>query len=85
MAPKSSGGHHFGSRIVFDRAGLTHVTWASAGAQRLDDHGEDPCSPTFGQASGQSVGMIPPGAPGHRNVQGVRDGQRRAVGGAERR
>lgn len=42
MAPKSSGGLHFGARIVFDRAGLMYVTLGDRGemarAQRLDDH-----------------------------------------------
>lgn len=39
--PKSGGGVHFGSRLVFDRAGLLHVTQGDRGemarAQRLDD------------------------------------------------
>jgi len=42
MAPKSSGGLHFGSRLVFDREGLLYVTLGDRGemarAQRLDDH-----------------------------------------------
>jgi glucose/arabinose dehydrogenase len=42
MAPKTNTGHHFGSRIVFDRAGLMYVTLGDRGemarAQRLDDH-----------------------------------------------
>jgi glucose/arabinose dehydrogenase len=42
MAPKSSAGLHFGSRLVFDRDGLLYVTLGDRGemarAQRLDDH-----------------------------------------------
>ena len=40
--PKSRGGRHFGSRLVFDRAGYLYVTLGDRGdrdrAQRLDDH-----------------------------------------------
>jgi len=42
MAPKSSTGFHFGSRLVFDRDGLLYVTLGDRGeiarAQKLDDH-----------------------------------------------
>jgi aldose sugar dehydrogenase len=48
LEPKSSAGHHFGSRIVFDRAGYMIVTFGDRGdsptkgatqnAQRLDTH-----------------------------------------------
>jgi len=42
MHPKSSGGQHFGSRLVFDRQGLLFITLGDRGdqqrAQRLDDH-----------------------------------------------
>jgi glucose/arabinose dehydrogenase len=42
MLPKSGGGRHFGSRLVFDRAGYLYVTLGERGdqdrAQRLDDH-----------------------------------------------
>jgi len=42
MEPKSSGGQHFGGRIVFDRAGHVFLTLGDRGdrdrAQRLDDH-----------------------------------------------
>jgi aldose sugar dehydrogenase len=48
LAPKSDKGHHFGSRIVFDRAGYMIVTFGDRGdspnkgatqnAQRLDTH-----------------------------------------------
>jgi glucose/arabinose dehydrogenase len=42
MEPKSSGGQHFGGRIVFDRQGHVYLTLGDRGdrdrAQRLDDH-----------------------------------------------
>jgi glucose/arabinose dehydrogenase len=42
MAPKTSTGFHFGSRLVFDRDGLLYVTLGDRGdmarAQKLDDH-----------------------------------------------
>lgn len=82
MQPKSSGGRHFGSRLVFDRAGFLFVTLGDRGdqdrAQRLDDH------------AGKIVrllddGRVPPDNPfvnragarpeiyslGNRNVQGA--------------
>ena len=48
MQPKSSAGHHFGSRIVFDKQGFLYLTLGDRGdspskgaeqrAQKLDDH-----------------------------------------------
>jgi len=42
MEPKSSGGQHFGGRIVFDRQGHVYLTLGDRGdrdrAQRLNDH-----------------------------------------------
>jgi glucose/arabinose dehydrogenase len=48
LRPKSPGGQHFGSRLVFDRSGFLYVTLGDRGdstgrgrkqrAQRLDDH-----------------------------------------------
>jgi glucose/arabinose dehydrogenase len=42
MQPKTGGGRHFGSRLVFDRHGLLYVTLGDRGeedrAQRLDEH-----------------------------------------------
>lgn len=42
MQPKSKTGHHFGSRLVFDRKGYLYITLGDRGdmarAQRLDDH-----------------------------------------------
>ena len=82
MAPKSSGGHHFGSRIVFERAGLMYVTLGERGdmkrAQRLDDHGgkilrltDDgkpaPGNPFLNDSTAQpEIYTL-----GHRNVQGA--------------
>lgn len=82
MAPKSGSGVHFGSRIVFDRAGLMYVTLGERGdmprAQRLDDHGgkivrlTDDGKP----APGNPFASDPKAKPeifslGHRNVQGA--------------
>jgi glucose/arabinose dehydrogenase len=42
MEPKSGGGQHFGSRLVFDRAGYLYITLGDRGemdrAQRPEDH-----------------------------------------------
>ncbi len=42
MRPKTTAGHHFGSRLVFDRQGYLYITLGDRGdmgrAQRLDDH-----------------------------------------------
>ena len=42
MQPKTATGHHFGSRLVFDRRGYLYITLGDRGemerAQRLDDH-----------------------------------------------
>lgn len=42
MQPKTRSGHHFGSRLVFDRQGFLYITLGDRGnkdrAQRLDDH-----------------------------------------------
>lgn len=42
MRPKTTTGHHFGSRLVFDPQGLLYITLGDRGemerAQRLDDH-----------------------------------------------
>jgi glucose/arabinose dehydrogenase len=82
MTPKSGGGRHFGSRLVFDRDGYLFVTLGDRGdkprAQRLDDH------------AGSLIrlfddGRVPPDNPfidrddvlpeiysyGHRNIQGA--------------
>jgi glucose/arabinose dehydrogenase len=82
MQPKSNGGLHFGSRIVFDRAGLMYVTLGDRGtmqrAQQLGDHAGKILRLT-------DEGRPAPGNPfvkdknaraeiyslGHRNVQGA--------------
>jgi glucose/arabinose dehydrogenase len=82
MAPKSSGGHHFGSRIVFDRSGLMYVTLGERGemqrAQRLDDHGgkilrlTDDGKPAPGNPFLNDPKALPEIYTfGHRNVQGA--------------
>ncbi len=42
MRPRTTTGHHFGSRLVFDRQGYLYITLGDRGdmgrAQRLDDH-----------------------------------------------
>jgi glucose/arabinose dehydrogenase len=42
MQPKSTRGHHFGSRLLFDRKGYLYITLGDRGdmerAQRMDDH-----------------------------------------------
>ncbi len=42
MRPKTTTGHHFGSRLAFDRQGYLYITLGDRGemdrAQRLDDH-----------------------------------------------
>ena len=82
MAPKSSASLHFGSRIVFDRAGLMYVTLGERGdkdrAQKLDDHGgkivrlTDDGKPAPGNPfSGDPKAKPEVFSLGHRNVQGA--------------
>jgi glucose/arabinose dehydrogenase len=82
MAPKSASGLHFGSRLVFDRAGLLYLTLGDRGemarAQRPDDHAGKilrltdtgqpaPDNPRFADAATRpEVYSL-----GHRNVQGA--------------
>ena len=82
MQPKSGGGRHFGSRLVFDRAGYLYVTLGERGeqdrAQRLDDHagkivrlhddGRVPADNPFAQQAGARPEIF---SLGHRNVQGA--------------
>ena len=82
MQPKSNAGHHFGSRIVFDRDGLMYVT--------LGDRGEKKRAQDLGDLAGKilrltDTGKPAPGNPfagnekaraeiyslGNRNVQGA--------------
>jgi glucose/arabinose dehydrogenase len=82
MQPKSSGGLHFGSRLVFDRDGLLWMTLGERGdrsrAQRLGDHGGKVIRLTQEgkPAPGNPFSAQPGARPeifslGHRNVQGA--------------
>jgi glucose/arabinose dehydrogenase len=82
MQPKSSGGLHFGSRLVFDRAGNLFMTLGERGsmkrAQDLGDHGgkilrlTDEGKPAAGNPFAGSASARPEiYSYGHRNVQGA--------------
>ncbi len=82
MAPKSSTGFHFGSRLVFDRDGLLYVTLGDRGemarAQKLDDHAGKILRLTDDgrPAPGNPFARDPKAKPeifslGNRNVQGA--------------
>ncbi len=82
MQPKASGGLHFGSRLVFDRAGFLYVTLGERGnrsrAQALGDHGGKIVRLTDdGKPAADNPFASQPGARaeifslGHRNVQGA--------------
>ncbi len=80
--PKSGGGRHFGSRLVFDRDGLLYVTLGDRGeqdrAQKLDDHagkivrladdGRVPDDNPFRGKAGAKPEIF---SLGNRNVQGA--------------
>jgi aldose sugar dehydrogenase len=80
--PKRGGGLHFGSRLVFDRAGFLYITLGDRGdrerAQRLDEHagkiirlhddGKVPADNPFAKQSGARPEIF---SVGHRNVQGA--------------
>jgi glucose/arabinose dehydrogenase len=82
MQPKSGGGRHFGSRLVFDRDGYLFITLGDRGeqdrAQRLDDHagkivrlhddGRVPADNPFAQRPGAKPEIW---SLGNRNVQGA--------------
>jgi glucose/arabinose dehydrogenase len=82
MQPKSGGGRHFGSRLVFDRDGHLLITLGDRGeqdrAQRLDDHagkvvrlhddGRVPADNPFAQQAGARPEIF---SLGNRNVQGA--------------
>jgi glucose/arabinose dehydrogenase len=82
MQPKSGGGRHFGSRLVFDREGYLFITLGDRGeqerAQRLDDHaakivrlhddGRVPADNPFAQRAGTKPEIW---SLGNRNVQGA--------------
>ncbi|GIL07309.1 MAG: hypothetical protein BroJett031_38290 [Betaproteobacteria bacterium] len=82
MQPKSGGGLHFGSRIVFGRDGFVYVTLGDRGtmgrAQRLDDHAgkivrlTDDGRPAPGNPFANDSQARPEiWSFGHRNVQGA--------------
>jgi glucose/arabinose dehydrogenase len=80
--PKSSGGRHFGSRLVFDRQGLLYITQGDRGemerAQKLDDlagkivrlydDGRIPADNPFVKQAGARPEIY---SFGNRNVQGA--------------
>jgi glucose/arabinose dehydrogenase len=82
LQPKSGGGQHFGSRLVFDRSGHLYVTLGDRGerdrAQRLDDHrgkivrlhddGRVPDDNPFRTRAGARPEIF---SYGNRNVQGA--------------
>jgi len=82
MQPKSGGGRHFGSRLVFGRDGYLFITLGDRGeqdrAQRLDDHagkivrlhddGRVPADNPFAQRAGARPEIW---SLGNRNVQGA--------------
>jgi glucose/arabinose dehydrogenase len=80
--PKSGGGRHFGSRLVFDRNGLLYVTLGERGeqerAQKLDDHagkivriGDDGRVPDDNPFRGTAGAKPEIYSLGNRNVQGA--------------
>ena len=82
QAPKSRAGRHFGSRLVFDRAGFLYVTQGDRGeqdrAQKLDDlAGKVVRLHDDGRVPGDNPFVGKPGARpeiftlGNRNVQGA--------------
>ncbi|WP_345742644.1 PQQ-dependent sugar dehydrogenase [Azonexus hydrophilus] len=80
--PKSSGGQHFGSRLVFDRDGFLHISQGDRGtmarAQQLDDlagkqvrlhdDGRVPADNPWRGVAGAHPEIF---SVGHRNVQGA--------------
>ena len=82
MQPKSRAGHHFGSRLVFDRQGYLYITLGDRGdmarAQRLDDHaGSVIRLHDDGRVPADNPFVATPGAKpekftlGNRNIQGA--------------
>ncbi len=80
--PKSSGGRHFGSRLVFDRQGYLYITLGDRGEQeraqkmddlagkivRLHDDGRIPADNPFADRPGARPEIY---SRGNRNVQGA--------------
>lgn len=82
QTPKISGGYHFGSRIVFDRAGYMYITMGDRGdkdrAQKPDQHmgkvvrlHEDGRIPSDNPFAGKRAALPEIYSLGHRNVQGA--------------
>jgi glucose/arabinose dehydrogenase len=82
MAPKSKTGHHFGSRLVFDRQGYLYITLGDRGeksrAQRTGDHAgsvirlhDDGRVPADNPFVGRQGWQPEKYTLGHRNMQGA--------------
>ena len=82
MLPKLEGGRHFGSRLLFDRAGFLYITLGDRGeqdrAQRLEQHAgkiirlkDDGSLPADNPLTGQAGARPEIFSLGHRNVQGA--------------
>ncbi len=82
MLPKSGGGRHFGSRLLFDREGYLYITLGDRGeksrAQQLDDHAgsvirlnDDGSLPQDNPFVGNSSAKPGIFSYGHRNPQGM--------------
>jgi glucose/arabinose dehydrogenase len=82
MGPKTNRGHHFGSRLVWDREGRLYMTLGDRGdmarAQRMDDHAgkilrlTDDGKPAPGNPFEKTAGARPEiFSLGNRNVQGA--------------
>jgi glucose/arabinose dehydrogenase len=82
MQPKTRSGHHFGSRLVFDRQGFLFITLGDRGdmarAQQLDDHAgsvirlhDDGRVPTDNPFVGKPGAKPEKFTLGNRNMQGA--------------
>mgnify|MGYP001296074852 FL=1 len=82
MQPKTNTGHHFGSRLVFDRQGMLYITLGDRGekerAQRLDDHAgsvirlhDDGRVPASNPFVGREGALPEKFTLGNRNMQGA--------------
>lgn len=82
LRPKTRTGHHFGSRLVFDRAGFLYITLGDRGdmerAQRLDDHAgsvirlhDDGRVPQDNPFVGRAGALPEKFTLGNRNMQGA--------------
>jgi aldose sugar dehydrogenase len=82
MTPKTGGGRHFGSRLVFDRAGYLFITLGDRGdrprAQELDNHigtlirlHDDGRVPDDNPFLGRDDALPEIYSYGHRNIQGA--------------